>query len=105
MASGGRAGWRTRRALGHCLGELHQDRLRACVHSGAGPAQPNGVEALGVTRERIYVDHGLTGINRERPGLREALAACCAASQGGGALEMVQFGVIPHESSMLARTS
>ena len=25
---------------------------------------------------RIYVDHGLTGTNRERPGLREALAAC-----------------------------
>ena len=26
--------------------------------------------------ERIYVDHGLTGTNRDRPGLREALAAC-----------------------------
>jgi DNA invertase Pin-like site-specific DNA recombinase len=25
---------------------------------------------------RIYVDRGLTGTNRERPGLREALAAC-----------------------------
>jgi len=25
---------------------------------------------------RVYVDHGLTGTNRERPGLREALAAC-----------------------------
>ena len=25
---------------------------------------------------RIYVDHGRTGTNRERPGLREALAAC-----------------------------
>jgi len=24
----------------------------------------------------IYVDHGLTGCNRQRPGLREALAAC-----------------------------
>jgi DNA invertase Pin-like site-specific DNA recombinase len=31
---------------------------------------------LGVTPDRIYVDHGLTGCNRERPGLREALAAC-----------------------------
>ncbi len=30
---------------------------------------------LGVEAERIYVDHGLTGTNRERPGLREALAA------------------------------
>ena len=31
---------------------------------------------MGVTPNRIYVDHGLTGSNRERPGLREALAAC-----------------------------
>jgi DNA invertase Pin-like site-specific DNA recombinase len=32
--------------------------------------------ALGVEPERIYSDHGLTGTNRDRPGLREALAAC-----------------------------
>jgi len=32
--------------------------------------------SLGVAPERIYVDHGLTGTNRERPGLREAMAAC-----------------------------
>jgi len=31
---------------------------------------------LGVNAARIHVDHGLTGTNRERPGLREALAAC-----------------------------
>ena len=30
---------------------------------------------LGVDTQRIYVDHGLTGTNRDRPGLREALAA------------------------------
>ncbi len=39
-------------------------------------AQRNALEALGVQPERIYVDHGLTGTNRARPGLREALAAC-----------------------------
>lgn len=33
---------------------------------------------LGVSSKRIYVDHGLTGANRARPGLREALAACRA---------------------------
>ena len=33
---------------------------------------------LGVAPERVYVDHGLTGTNWERPGLREALAACRA---------------------------
>ena len=39
-------------------------------------AQRDGLVALGVAGNRIYVDHGLTGTNRERPGLREALAAC-----------------------------
>ncbi|SDY35788.1 Site-specific DNA recombinase [Geodermatophilus africanus] len=39
-------------------------------------AQRDGLPALGVDSGRIYVDHGLTGTNRERPGLREALAAC-----------------------------
>jgi len=38
--------------------------------------QREGLASLGVTLDRIYVDHGLTGSNRERPGLREALAAC-----------------------------
>src|SRR3712207_4133025 len=41
-------------------------------------AQREGLTRLGVSDERIYVDHGLTGTNRERPGLREALAACGA---------------------------
>jgi len=39
-------------------------------------AQRDGLAALGVAVNRIYVDQGLTGTNRERPGLREALAAC-----------------------------
>lgn len=39
-------------------------------------AQKDQLEAAGVPRVRIYVDHGLTGSNRDRPGLREALAAC-----------------------------
>ena len=39
-------------------------------------AQRDGLTALGVSAERIYVDHGLTGTHRDRPGLREALAAC-----------------------------
>lgn len=43
-------------------------------------AQRDGLLALGVETERIYVDHGLTGTNRERPGLRQALAACRAGT-------------------------
>lgn len=39
-------------------------------------AQRDALAKLGVKRERIYVDHGLTGSNRARPGLREAMAAC-----------------------------
>jgi DNA invertase Pin-like site-specific DNA recombinase len=38
-------------------------------------AQRDGLTRLGVAANRIYVDHGLTGTNRERPGLRETLAA------------------------------
>ena len=41
-------------------------------------AQLDALAALGVGAERIYVDKGLTGTNRARPGLREALAACRA---------------------------
>jgi DNA invertase Pin-like site-specific DNA recombinase len=34
--------------------------------------------SLGVATDRIYVDHGLTGTNRDRPGLAQAIAACRA---------------------------
>ena len=40
--------------------------------------QRNALQALGVPTERIYVDHGLTGTNRDRPGLAQAMAACRA---------------------------
>ena len=39
-------------------------------------AQREGLLTLGVDPGRLYVDHGLTGTNRERSGLQEALAAC-----------------------------
>jgi DNA invertase Pin-like site-specific DNA recombinase len=55
-------------------------------------AQRDALLGLGVQVERIYVDHGLTGTNRERPGLREALAAC----RGGDTLvvtKLDRFGV------------
>jgi DNA invertase Pin-like site-specific DNA recombinase len=41
-------------------------------------AQRDALTALGMAPDRIYVDHGLTGTNRARPGLREAMAACRA---------------------------
>lgn len=39
-------------------------------------AQREALTAFGVDPKRIYTDHGMMGTNRERPGLREALAAC-----------------------------
>lgn len=38
-------------------------------------AQTASLLNLGVVADRIYTDHGLTGTNRERPGLAQALAA------------------------------
>lgn len=38
-------------------------------------AQRMGLEALGVSSDDIFTDHGLTGTSRARPGLDQALAA------------------------------
>ena len=38
-------------------------------------AQQQRLTELGVSPDRIYLDHGLTGTNRKRPGLDQALAA------------------------------
>ena len=38
-------------------------------------AQRQALGALGVAAERVYLDHGLTGTRRARPGLDQALAA------------------------------
>ncbi|BDI39257.1 MULTISPECIES: recombinase family protein [Escherichia] len=38
-------------------------------------AQQEALIKLGVSPERIYIDKGLTGANRQRPGLEQALAA------------------------------
>ena len=38
-------------------------------------AQRDRLRELGVHQKRIYLDHGLTGTNRNRPGLDQALAA------------------------------
>ena len=38
-------------------------------------AQRQALAELGVSPERVYVDKGLTGTNRARPGLDQAMAA------------------------------
>ncbi|MFJ7441456.1 recombinase family protein [Methylorubrum thiocyanatum] len=39
-------------------------------------AQRAAPAVLGISPERIYTDHGLSGTNRARLGLDQALAAC-----------------------------
>ncbi|GAA1495335.1 recombinase family protein [Paeniglutamicibacter kerguelensis] len=51
---------------------------RVSTNSQDLSSQQAGLKALGVPDELVYVDHGLTGRNRERPGLQQALAACRA---------------------------
>lgn len=43
-------------------------------------AQRQGLADLRVQPDRVHVDHGISGIHRARPGLREALAACGTGS-------------------------
>jgi Resolvase, N terminal domain len=65
----GDRGWMNELLVGYARASTEQQDLTA---------QRNGLHALGVGDDRIYVDHGLTGSNRDRPGLRLALAACRA---------------------------
>jgi DNA invertase Pin-like site-specific DNA recombinase len=57
-------------------GATHRGYARCSTDQHDLTAQRDGLTALGVAEDRVYVDHGLTGTNRERPGLREALAPC-----------------------------
>jgi len=50
-------------------------------------AQRSQLAALGVEARRVYVDEGLSGANRARPGLREAFAAC----RGGDTLVVTKL--------------
>ena len=43
-------------------------------------AQRQALLELGVAEDRIYTDHGLTGTNRARPGLDQALPPCARAT-------------------------
>ncbi|HEX6758892.1 MAG TPA: recombinase family protein [Propionibacteriaceae bacterium] len=60
------------------MNELLMGYARVSTEQQDLTGQRNGLHALGVGDDRIYVDHGLTGANRDRPGLRLALAACRA---------------------------
>ena len=60
------------------MNELRIGYARCSTDEQDLTVQREALEALGVSADRVYVDHGLTGTNRDRPGLRQALAACRA---------------------------
>ena len=58
------------------MNELLIGYARVSTYEQDLTAQRIALESLGVDPAYIFTDHGLTGTNRARPGLREALAAC-----------------------------
>jgi hypothetical protein len=54
-------------------GDRHLDRLCPLLHRHQDLTAQH--DRLGVAEDRIYLDRGLTGTNRARPGLDQALAA------------------------------
>jgi DNA invertase Pin-like site-specific DNA recombinase len=60
---------------------LKIDYARVSTDAQDLTAQRDALHARGVQPECIYVDRGLTGTHRDRPGLRQALAACRAGDE------------------------
>jgi DNA invertase Pin-like site-specific DNA recombinase len=60
---------------GALMNEIQVGYPRASTAEQDLTAQRDALVRLGVDESRIFVDHGLTGTNRARPGLREALAS------------------------------
>lgn len=63
---------------GAAAGPIRIGYARCSTEAQDLAAQTAALVALGVAPERIYTDHGLTGTNRARPGLDQALAAARA---------------------------
>lgn len=57
------------------MGEVMVGYARCSTDEQDLTAQRDALARLGVPAARVYVDHGRTGTNRDRPGLRQALAA------------------------------
>ncbi|CAM2759974.1 recombinase family protein [Skermania piniformis] len=57
------------------MAATHVGYCRCSTDSQDLTAQRERLRELGVAADRIYLDHGLTGTNRARPGLDQALAA------------------------------
>ena len=66
-------------------------------------AQCDRLCELGVAEQRIYLDHGLTGTNRARPGLDQALAAVRAVARAKGKLRGKRPKLSPKQQRELVR--
>ena len=73
------------------MSELKIGYARVSTDGQDFTAQRDALEALGVEPKRIYVVHGVTGTHRDRPGLRQALAAC----RTGDTLVVTKLGPSP----------
>jgi DNA invertase Pin-like site-specific DNA recombinase len=60
---------------GNAPGAIRVGYARCSTDEQDLAAQQETLIGYGVEPDRIYIDRGLTGTNRDRPGLREALAA------------------------------
>jgi DNA invertase Pin-like site-specific DNA recombinase len=60
------------------MSELMVGYARVSTYEQDLTAQRDALLAPGVEPDRVYVDHGFSGSNTNRPGVREALAACRA---------------------------
>ena len=67
---------RTQGPLNATLGIMLIGYARVSTNTQDLTAQRDALAAAGVDPDAIYVDHGFTGTQRERPGLGKALAAC-----------------------------
>lgn len=61
-----------------CMSGIMVGYARVSTEEQDLTAQRDALAILGVEPDRVYVDHGFTGRNKNRAGLREALAACRA---------------------------
>src|SRR5260370_29607490 len=59
-----------------CMNTLRIGYARCSTSKQDTELQRKALADLGIDADRIYIDEGLTGTKRERPGLDQALAAC-----------------------------
>jgi hypothetical protein len=73
------------------MSELLVGSARVSTEQQGLTAESNGLQVLGVGEDRVYVDHGLTGNNRDRSWLRLP----SAGGRAGDALVVTKLDASP----------